>query len=112
MKAKAGDFLVYDEVHGIYRENPEQAVRDDVEKHYWLHVCRAVAKDWRLYLMLIPMLLVFLFWRYFPMYELLGCFKVSDEVKPVAEQLFAGFSNFKVLLVGDGSKTTEFWRAM
>ena len=33
MKAKAGDFLVYDEVHGIYRENPEQAVRDDVEKH-------------------------------------------------------------------------------
>ena len=112
MKAKAADFLVYDEVNQIYRENPEQAVRDDVEKHYWLHVCRTVAKDWRLYLMLIPMLLVFLFWRYFPMYELLGCFKVSDEVKPVAEQLFAGFSNFKVLLVGDGSKTTEFWRAM
>ena len=112
MKAKAADFLVYDEVNQIYRENPEQAVRDDVEKHYWLHVCRAVAKDWRLYLMLIPMLLVFLFWRYFPMYELLGCFKVSDEVKPVAEQLFAGFSNFKVLLVGDGSKTTEFWRAL
>ena len=112
MKAKAADYLVYDEVNRIYREDPEQAVRDDVEKHYWLHVCRAVAKDWRLYLMLIPMLLVFLFWRYFPMYELLGCFKVSDEVKPVAEQLFAGFSNFKVLLVGDGSKTTEFWRAL
>ena len=80
-------------------------MRDDVEKRYWLHVARTVARDWRLYLMLIPMLLVFLFWRYFPMYELLGCFKVSDEVKPVADQLFAGFSNFKVLLVGDGSKT-------
>ncbi len=63
MKAKAADFLVHDEVNQIYRENPEQAVRDDVEKHYWLHVCRTVAKDWRLYLMLIPMLLVFLFWR-------------------------------------------------
>ena len=61
MKAKAADYLVYDEVNQIYRENPEQAVRDDVEKHYWLHVCRAVAKDWRLYLMLIPMLQVFLF---------------------------------------------------
>ena len=38
MKAKAADFLVYDEVNQVYRENPEQAVRDDVEKHYWLHV--------------------------------------------------------------------------
>lgn len=115
MKAKAADFLVYDEVNQVYRENPEQAVRDDVEKHYWLHVARTVAKDWRLYVMLIPMLLVFLFWRYFPMYELLGSFKVSDEVKPVAEQLFAGFSNFKVLLVGDATnaaKSSEFWRAL
>ncbi|MBR0354252.1 MAG: hypothetical protein IJK35_02650 [Oscillospiraceae bacterium] len=80
MKPKAADFLLYDEASGLYRENPEQAVRDDVEKHYWLHVGRSILKDWRLYLMLIPMLLVFLFWRYFPMYELLGCFKVSDEV--------------------------------
>ena len=95
MKAKAADFLVYDEVNQVYRENPEQAVRDDVEKHYWLHVARTVAKDWRLYVMLIPMLLVFLFWRYFPMYELLG--------------------SFKVLLVGDATnaaKSSEFWRAM
>ena len=115
MKAKAADFLIYDEVKQVYRENPEQAVRDDVEKHYWLHVCRTIAKDWRLYVMLIPMLLVFLFWRYFPMYELLGSFKVSDEVKPVAEQFFAGFSNFKTLLVGStasASMSPEFWRAM
>ena len=85
MKAKAADFLVYDQESGTYREDPEQAVRDDVEKHYWQHVGQTVLKDWRLYLMLVPMLLVFLFWRYFPMYELLGCFKVSDNVKPVSE---------------------------
>ena len=30
MKAKAADFLVWDEAAGVYRENPEQAVRDDV----------------------------------------------------------------------------------
>ena len=100
MKAKAADFLIYDEATQTYRENPEQAVRDDVEKHYWLHVGRTIAKDWRLYLMLVPMLLVFLFWRYFPMYELLGSFKVADNVLPVSKQLFAGFSNFKLLLVG------------
>ena len=97
MKSKAADFLIYDEASGLYRESPEQAVRDDVEKHYWLHVGRSILKDWRLYLMLIPMLLVFLFWRYFPMYELLGSFKVEDNVKPVAERLFLGFSNFKAL---------------
>ena len=112
MKSKAADFLVYDEATQTYRENPEQAVRDDVEKHYWLHVARTIAKDWRLYIMLIPMILVFLFWRYFPMYELLGSFKVSDEVKPVAQQLFSGFSYFKRLLVGGDTLSTEFWRAL
>ena len=112
MKAKAADYLIYDEASGTYRQSPEQAVRDDVEKHYWLHVGRTILKDWRLYLMLVPMILVFLFWRYFPMYELLGCFKVSDEVKPVSEQLFSGFSYFKRLLVGGDGLSTEFWRAM
>lgn len=112
MKAKAADFLKFDEVKQVYYEDPEQIVRDDVEKHYWLHVGRAVLKDWRLYLMLVPMLLVFLFWRYFPMYELLGCFKVSDEVLPVADQLFSGFSYFKRLLVGGDGLSTEFWRAL
>ena len=111
MESKASDFLVFDEVTRTYRENPEQVVRDDVEKHYWRNVGLTVLKDWRLYIMLIPMILVFLFWRYFPMYELLGSFKVSDEVKPVAEQFFAGFSYFKRLLLAGDGMSTEFWRA-
>ncbi len=112
MKAKAADFILFDKEKGVYREDPEQAVRDDVEKHYWLHVGRTVLKDWRLYLMLVPMLLVFLFWRYMPMYELLGCFKVPDSVKSVSEQFFAGFSHFKRLLVGGDTLSLDFWRAM
>ncbi len=112
MKAKAADFLIFDKEAGVYRVDPEQAVRDDVEKHYWRHVLLTVAKDWRLYLMLVPMLLVFLFWRYFPMYELLGCFKVSDNVLPVSEQLFSGFSYFKRLLFAGDGLSTDFWRAM
>ena len=112
MKNRAGDYLILDKATGVYRENPEQAVRDDVEKHYWLHVGRTIMKDWRLYLMLVPMLLVFLFWRYFPMYELLGCFKVSDTVLPVSEQLFSGFSYFKRLLVGGDSLSSNFWMSM
>ena len=111
-KPMAGDFLVYDKHSNTYRVDPEQAVRDDVEKHYWLNVGRTVLKDWRLYVMLVPMILVFLFWRYFPMYELLRCFKVADQVKPVSEQFFSGFSYFKRLLVGGDSMSTDFWRAL
>ena len=115
MKGQAGDYLILDQATGRYREDPEQVVRDDVEKHYWLHDGRTILKDWRLYVMLVPTLLVFLFWRYMPMYELLGSFKVDDVVKPVSEQFFKGFSNFKGLLMGTGTYTTlstEFWRAM
>ncbi len=111
MQRGACDYLIFDEESGIYIENPEQVVRDDVEKHHWLNVGRMIIKDWRLYLMLVPMILVFLFWRYFPMYELLGCFKITDSVKPVAEQYYLGFSNFKNLLLGGTGLSTEFWRA-
>ena len=112
MKKRAADYLILDQTSGVYREDPEQAVRDDVEKHYWLNVGRTILKDWRLYVMLVPMLLVFLFWRYFPMYELLGCFKVPDGNLPVSEQLFSGFSYFRQLLVGGEKLSLDFWRAM
>ena len=111
MKKLASDYLVYDKTTGKYHEDPEQAVRDDVEKHHWLNVARTVIKDWRLYLMLVPMLLVFLFWRYFPMYELLGAFKVNDETLGVADQLYAGFSHFKMLFSGETALSLDFWRA-
>ena len=113
MKAKATDYLVYDEATGTYSENPEQRVRDDVEKHHWLHVLKIVIKDWRLYLMLIPMILIFLFWRYFPMYELLGCFKNNETASKVADQLFVGFYHFKRLLftTGGSELSLTFWQA-
>ena len=111
MKFKPDDYLIYDEATGKYHEDAEQAVRDDVEKHTWLNVARTVMKDWRLYLMLVPMLLVFLFWRYFPMYELLSAFKVDDANLEVSDQLYAGFSYFKELFSGKTSLSIEFWRA-
>ena len=114
-KPMAGDFLIYDKTTGAYRADPEQLVRDDVEKHYWRNLVRTIIKDWRLYLMLVPMILVFLFWRYLPMYELLRCFKVQEDAKPVADQFFLGFSNFKSLLLGSGASeqmSWEFWRAL
>ena len=113
MALNVTDFLIFDEESGTYIENPEQAVRDDVEKHQWRNAMRAVIKDWRLYLMLVPMILVFLLWRYFPMYELLGCFKLTEDAKTVANQYYSGFSYFRTLLVGTGNTelSVQFWRA-
>lgn len=111
MQMDVSDYLIFDQATGVYIENPEQAVRDDVEKHHWQNVAKTVLKDWRLYLMLVPMILVFLLWRYFPMYELLGCFKVTDGILSVSDQYYSGFSYFKTLLVGGGTLSTEFWRA-
>lgn len=110
-KAVAENYLIYDEETQSYTMDPEQAVRDDVEKHHWLNNLKTIVKDWRLYLMLVPMILVFLFWRYFPMYELLGAFKLTDGTKLVNEQFFIGFSNFKNLMFSGSNMSTEFWRA-
>ena len=116
MTVKGTDYLVFDKEAGVWREDPEQAVRDDVEKHYWLHVGRTILKDWRLYAMLAPMLLVFFLWRYLPMYELLRSFKVDgSDAKPVAEWAWKGFANFRALLMGTGTNATlsqNFWAAL
>ena len=103
--------LIYDEQTQTYSMDPEQVVRDDVEKHHWLNTLRTVIKDWRLYLMLVPMIFVFVCWRYLPMYELLGSFKESTGKSAVADELFLGFFNFKDLMFGTESITANFWRA-
>ena len=45
------------------------------------------------------------------MYELLGCFKVNSKTLDVADQLYAGFSYFKMLFAGDTPLSLDFWRA-
>ena len=105
------EYLVYNEELKCYELDPEQKVRDDVEKNRWKLNWQRIVKDWRLYLMLVPMILVFLLWRYLPMYELLGCFKITEVGKKVAEMNWCGFANFKALMFGGTTQTTAFWRA-
>ena len=105
------EYLVYNEELKCYELDPEQKVRDDVEKNLWKLNWQLIVKDWRLYVMLIPMILVFVFWRYLPMYELLGCFKITEVGKKVADMKWCGFANFKMLMFGTTTQTTAFWRA-
>lgn len=104
------EHLKYDETAGRYVMDPEQQVRDQVEKDYWKIVLRNIIRDWRLYLMLVPMMFIFFCWRYMPMYELLVSFKVNlTGTAKVAEMDFAGFNNFIEVMFG--SRRFQFWQA-
>ena len=111
MKKGVTDFLTYDEENQVYYLDNEQKVKDQVEKDHWKIVLRTIIKDWRLYLMLIPMLFIFICWRYLPMYELLASFKIKDinHAVKVSDQYFVGFHNFDLIMFGSYSK--NFWQA-
>jgi putative aldouronate transport system permease protein len=109
---KCDDFLEFDEASGTYSMPAEQQVRDEVEKNRWKEIGRTVLLDWRLYLMLVPMVLVFVCWKYFPMYELIGCFKdprTSINLK-VSEEYWVGFKYFNTIMFS-AENSPDFWRA-
>ncbi len=87
--------------------------RDEFEKHYWRDNLKRFLKDWRLYAMLLPLVFVFVCWRYLPMYELLVAFKSGMKegvtVVKAADQDFVGFQWFKMMMFGDNA--SKFWRA-
>lgn len=110
MKIKIDKHIYFDKEQNKYVMSPEQKVRDEVEKDHWKIIIRTILKDWRLYLMLVPMLFVFICWRYLPMYELLACFKINlTGALKVADEDYVGFNNFITLLFG--SYKEQFWQA-
>lgn len=111
-KLKCDDFLTRDEATGTYSMPAEQQVRDQTEKNRWKSIGLAILKDWRLYLMLVPMILVYILWRYMPMTQLLGAFK--DYNTPGANgdtdhMNWYGVNNFLNIFVG--SNAQMFWPA-
>ena len=110
-KLKCDDFLTKDEETGAYTMSPDQQVRDEVEKTRWKEIAFKLVTDWRLYLMLVPMLFVYFFWRYLPMTELTAVFKdyYSNTADP-ASGAWYGLENFiTVYFTGGQQYTTEFW---
>ncbi len=111
-KFKYDDFLERDE-QGNYYMPEDQKVRDETERTSWKKVGLTLLRDWRLYLMLVPMLLVYLLWRYAPMTNLLEAFK--DSTTPgsngnvVSLMDWCGLSNFETLFFG--SYAMQFWAA-
>lgn len=106
-KLKCDDFLIKN-ADGTYEMSAEQRVRDETERNRWKTMGFTLLKDWRLYLMLVPMMLVYLLWKYAPMTELLAAFKYGD-FPEVADRSWGGFNNFREIFFG--SESGQFWMA-
>lgn len=76
------------------------------EKHHWSITLKRMLKDWRLYVMLIPLILVFFLWKYLPMYGLTLAFKNYDTGLGILGSDFIGLAGFKYLMTD-----ATFWRA-
>ncbi len=108
---KYDDFLEYDESTGTYSVPKDQQVRDEVEKNRWKETGLTILKDWRLYLMLVPMIFVYVLWKYFPMYDLIGAFKNTTTATSVSDQYWMGFTYFLDLIYAKSSVSVYFWNA-
>ncbi len=107
---KYDDFLERDE-SGNYYMSKEQSVRDEVEKNRWKEIGKTLLTDWRLYLMLVPMIFVYLLWKYLPMYELTGAFHNPSTGDRVNDQWWVGLHYFGRLLWQDTASAPLFWNA-
>lgn len=76
------------------------------EKHHWKITLKRMLKDWRLYVMLLPLVIVFIFWRYLPMYGLLASFKYIKEESDILGAPFVGLAGFNSII-----QDADFWRA-
>ena len=86
-------------------ELEKEKVQEYYERNHWRITFKRMLRDWRLYVMLIPLALVFIFWRYLPMYGLLVAFKYYDNNGIISAD-FIGFAGFAKLWVDP-----LFWRA-
>jgi len=82
---------------------------NEAEQNRFLFYARTILTDYRLYLLLLPMLLWYGLWFYKPLAGLLIAFKNFQPNLGVWESDFVGFANFEALI--SGAFAPQFWRA-
>ena len=87
----------------------DQRVVDEVERTKWKRTLQTLAKDWRLYVLLIPMLAFLICFKYLPIYGILNGFKWGAASDPLYNTQWCGSEWLSYIFVGGGS--LEFWRA-
>ena len=69
----------------------DQNVIAEVERTKWKRTLQTLAKDWRLYVLLIPMLVFLVLFKYLPVYGILSGFKWDADGHMMNNQ-WAGFT--------------------
>mgnify|MGYP000981232089 FL=1 len=72
-------------------------------------IAKAILKDWRLYVLLAPMVIWYILWAYKPMGGLLMAFQRFKPELGIGKSEFRGLGNFIVL--NTGGYKEEFWSA-
>ena len=85
-----------------------QDVVDEVERTKWKRTLQTLAKDWRLYVLLIPMLAFLICFKYLPIGGILTGFKWGDD-GTIYNSQWCGFYWLEYIFVGDASQA--FWKA-
>lgn len=83
---------------------------ENIEKSYWKRTFHDMAKDWRLYVMLLPLVFFLVCWKYFPIASMVVSFKYFQSDSSfgggVYTSLWTGFASFETLF-----KSADFWSA-
>lgn len=86
----------------------DQNVVDEVERTKWKRTLETLIKDWRLYVLLVPMLLFLLLFKYFPIGGLLTGFKWGSDTSMYNSE-WAGLYWAQYIFTGPYSP--DFWTA-
>lgn len=80
-----------------------------LEENKLIKYAKVVISDWRLYVLLLPMVIWYALWIYKPMGGLLIAFKSFKPNLGIMGSDFVGFTNFVSLM--NGPYSTQFWQA-
>ncbi len=87
-----------------------QDIVDQVERNRWKNILHTIVKDWRLYVLLIPMLLFLVLYKYKPIAGILEGFRWGTGTDLRATQ-WAGFKWGALLFSSTSQYSSWFWRA-
>ena len=82
---------------------------EQIEKKHWWTQLKRMAKDWRLYVMFLPLAFIFFCWKYLPLTGLLIGFENYSTASGVTTSRLIGLDSFQRLIFGDMS--ADFWSA-
>lgn len=84
-------------------------ILEQMERTKWKRVGRTVLKDWRLYALLVPLILYMVLFKYMPLYGILIGFKRYNATQGISDMQWQGLYFARLLL--SGSSSADFWRA-